>query len=155
MPEALSTVPALAMIRDRDSNLWIAAGAQGLLRVNSDGVTHARGRARQALRGKCHCRCSKIATATLGWDDDRDRAAARRRVHDAIRPLQGLPAGGVGAIHVDAAQRTWFAPTGGRAVLAARRIVGAHRVAGLNRRRGLFDHGCRRRGVGRHGNAAA
>ena len=35
--------------------------------------------------------------------------------------LHGLPAGGVGAVHIDRTQRTWFAPAGRRAVLAARR----------------------------------
>ena len=42
LPATASPARALAMTRDRDDNIWIAAGAYGLLRVSADGrISHA------------------------------------------------------------------------------------------------------------------
>ncbi len=41
VPAALRGTPALGLTRDRDANLWVAAGARGLLRVGPDGAVHA------------------------------------------------------------------------------------------------------------------
>src|SRR5262249_23085776 len=39
IPDALQTLPALTMLRDRESNVWLASGSRGLFRVNGRGVT--------------------------------------------------------------------------------------------------------------------
>jgi hypothetical protein len=43
MPPGLGVVPALAPLRDHDGNVWIAAGARGVVRVNDGGASWCRG----------------------------------------------------------------------------------------------------------------
>jgi signal transduction histidine kinase/ligand-binding sensor domain-containing protein len=128
--EGLSTVPAMAMIRDRDSNLWIAAGPSGLLRVNSRGVTILDDRDRLFARN---------VTAVF---EDRDRnlwvgtTTGIERLRDGVfttySTVHGLPAGGVGAIHIDTAQRMWIAPTRGGLYLLRDGTIERISAAGLN-----------------------
>jgi signal transduction histidine kinase/ligand-binding sensor domain-containing protein len=130
VPEGLSTVPAMAMIRDRDSNLWIAAGPRGLLRVNSRGVTILTDRDRP------------FAGNVTAVFEDRDRnlwvgtTTGIERLRDGVfrtySTVQGLPAGGVGAIHVDTAQRLWIAPTGGGLYVLRDGTIERVGAAGLN-----------------------
>jgi signal transduction histidine kinase/ligand-binding sensor domain-containing protein len=130
VPNALGTVPAMAMIRDRDSNLWIAAGPSGLLRVNSRGVTMLTTRDRP------------FAGSVTAVFEDRDRnlwvgtTTGIERLRDGVftthSTVQGLPSGGVGAIHVDAAQRIWIAPTGGGLYLLHDGTIERIRAAALN-----------------------
>ncbi len=111
VPKRLGTVPAMAMVHDHDSNLWIAAGPSGLLRVNGRGVATL----------TAHDRT--FAGSVTAVFEDRDRnlwvgtTTGIERWRDGAfttdATAQGLPAGGVGAIHVDTAQRIWIAPTGG------------------------------------------
>ena len=39
---------------------------------------------RQTVRRECHCRLRRSRPEPLGWNDGRDRAPARRRVHDTL-----------------------------------------------------------------------
>ena len=130
VPKALDTIPAMAMIRDRDSNLWIAAGPSGLLRVNGRGVTTFTARDRP------------FAGSVTAVFEDRDRnlwvgtTAGIERLRDGAftthSMAQGLPAGGVGAIHVDTSQRVWIAPTGGGLYLLHDGTIERISVAGLD-----------------------
>jgi ligand-binding sensor domain-containing protein/signal transduction histidine kinase len=111
VPEALASVPALAMIRDGQSNVWIAAGARGLLRVNRRGVT--------ALK-EIDARAESSVTALL---EDREgnlwvgTTKGIERLRDGVFTTygvaQGLPSDSVGPLYVDSAHRTWFAPSEG------------------------------------------
>jgi signal transduction histidine kinase len=111
VPEPLRKVPALAMIRDRESNVWLAAASHGLLRVNSRGV---------AAFGERDARFGGAVTAVF---EDREgnvwvgttRGIERLRdgVFTTYSVAQGLPSDSVGPVHVDSAQRIWFAPSEG------------------------------------------
>ena len=111
VPAALHTVPALAMIQDRQSNIWIAAGTRGLYRM-SRGIVSTLAR---------HERDSRASVATVFEDRDgnlwvgTDRGIERWRdaVFASYSVAQGLPSDAVGPIFVDAAERTWFAPIDG------------------------------------------
>lgn len=131
VPADLLTLPTLAMIRDRESNMWIAAGARGLLRVNAQGVVERRGR-EAGLAGD--------VTALL---EDRDgnlwvgTSAGLERLRDGVftsyAAPQGLPSNSAGPIYTDADGRTWFAPTEGGLYWMRDGRVGRVTQAGLDR----------------------
>ena len=126
LPAALHTLGALAMIRDRESNVWIAAGSSGLLRVNGRGVV------------RLEERDPRLGGAVTALFEDRDsniwigttRGIERLRdgVFTSYTAAQGLPSDSVGPVHVDSAQRIWFAPVSGRALLDARRAGPAQSI---------------------------
>ena len=98
VPAGLADVRALALIADRESNIWIAAGSRGLLRVNSRGVTaldaarRAPGRRHGRLRGS---RRQPLGRHTRGIERWRDGVFTR---YSAAR---GLPAESAGPVYVD------------------------------------------------------
>ena len=65
IPEALRQTTALNMIRDRESNTWIAAGPRGLLRVTARRCRAFGARQRRVSPGMSQP-CSKIAKETCG-----------------------------------------------------------------------------------------
>jgi signal transduction histidine kinase/ligand-binding sensor domain-containing protein len=107
VPAALAHVQALAMLADREANIWIGTASHGLLRVNARGVS--------ALG------TPGLVTALF---EDREgnlwiggsRGLARLRDSAFVTyaaPELPLP-DSLGSIHVDAHDRIWFAPaTGG------------------------------------------
>jgi signal transduction histidine kinase len=112
VPELLGGVAVLEMIRDRESNVWIAAAARGLLRVNSHGVS------------TLEDRNPSLRTNVTAVFEDRDgniwigTTTGIERLRDGVfttySSAQGLPSDSVGPVYVDSAQRTWFAaPEGG------------------------------------------
>jgi ligand-binding sensor domain-containing protein len=111
LPAGLEHVPALALARDRDGSVWIAAGARGLLRVHGDTVAGLEGWDARA-RGN--------ATAVF---EDREgnlwvgTTRGIERLRDGVLTTwsgsQGVPSDAIGPIHVDDAGRTWFAPAAG------------------------------------------
>jgi ligand-binding sensor domain-containing protein/signal transduction histidine kinase len=110
LPASASPARVLGMTRDRDDNIWIAAGAHGLLRVSADGrISHA----------PWDWRVSGSVTAVF---EDREgnlwlgTSKGIERWRDGVfTAFAGvhLPTDRVGPIHVDQAQRTWFAPAAG------------------------------------------
>jgi signal transduction histidine kinase/ligand-binding sensor domain-containing protein len=110
-PAGLAGVPALALARDSESNIWIAAGARGLLRFNSRGLTSLE---RQRERARAD------VTAVF---EDRDRnlwvgtAKGIERLRDGVFTTysagRGLPGESAGPVYVDTAERTWFGPPAG------------------------------------------
>jgi signal transduction histidine kinase/ligand-binding sensor domain-containing protein len=111
VPSDLLTLPTLAMLRDRESNTWIAAGARGLLRIDEHGVAARRGRD------------ERVAGDVTALFEDRDgnlwvgTSAGLERLRDGVftsySTAQGLPTDSAGPIYIDSEQRTWFAPTEG------------------------------------------
>jgi signal transduction histidine kinase/ligand-binding sensor domain-containing protein len=111
IPAMVTNLQALAMIRDRANNVWIAAGSQGLVRVDS--------------RGRASRRMSNAAPApnvTSVFEDREgnvwigtERGIERWRdpVFTSYSTPEGLPASAVGPVYVDSRERTWFAPTSG------------------------------------------
>ena len=111
-PPRLQDMPALAMIRDRESNLWIAAGARGLLRVNRHGSS-APATSATSLGGH--------VTAVF---EDRDgnlwvgTTRGIERWRDGVFTTYSTRAGTAVRQHGprlrrSTRQRTWFAPTDG------------------------------------------
>ena len=110
VPAALARVQALAMVSDRDQNIWIGT-ARGLLRVNGQGV---------APVGENNTR--SFGTVTCLFEDREGNLWAGgtsgiTRLRDAtfstFSTHEGLPSNNNGAIYVDSAARTWFAPIEG------------------------------------------
>src|SRR5262245_21450842 len=110
LPATASAARALAMIKDRDDNIWIAAGTYGLLRVGADGqISHPvwDWRANGSVTAIFEDREGNLWVGTSKgierWRDGVFTAFAGAH----------LPADPVGPIHVDSALRTWFAPAQG------------------------------------------
>lgn len=110
LPATAASARALAMVRDRDDNIWIAAGAHGLLRVRADGAI-----AHPAWDGRTDGSVTAVFEDREGnlWLGT-SRGIERWR-DGAFTTYAGaqLPADRIGPIHVDADQRTWFAPAQG------------------------------------------
>ena len=98
-------LPALAMIRDRDANVWIAAGARGLLRVNARGVVSLR-RARTRAAAATSRRVFEDRDGNLWVGTTKGIERLRDGVFTTYSAAQGLPSDGVGPVYVDAAHRT-------------------------------------------------
>ena len=119
IPDPVQTLPALAMMRDRESNVWLAAGTRGLFRINSRGVTTIG--ATDGLTGAS--RRERAGGTVTSFFEDRDgnvwlgttRGVERLRdgAFTTYTVDEHLPTDGVGPIYVDPHGRTWFAPPAG------------------------------------------
>ncbi len=111
VPQALTNIQALAMIRDREANVWIGTAAGDVLRVTAGTVSKLAPPDAQP-RG---------AVTTIFEDRDGNvwigSARGLERLRDSAfityTVAQGLPTDGAGPIHVDSDERTWFAPPAG------------------------------------------
>ena len=144
---ALRTTPALSMTRDRDSNLWVAAGAGGLLRVDPNGRVHAAIRGRSSLGHVTAIFEDRDGNLWVGTDS-RHRTLARSRVHDVLesagpairrRRARSCGRGRAGLVR----------PVARRAVLDPRRPGTRGEGGRAGGRRRLLDPRRRERGVGR------
>jgi ligand-binding sensor domain-containing protein len=111
IPPALQDLPTLAMLRDRDGNVWIAAGPKGLLRVDRAGVVSAADRAPGNRRHVSTLFEDREGNLWVGGDRGIERW--RDPVFTTYSTAQGLPADTIGPLFVDGQDRTWFAPTTG------------------------------------------
>jgi ligand-binding sensor domain-containing protein/signal transduction histidine kinase len=111
VPVALRATPALALTRDREANLWVAAGAQGLLRLGPDGSVHA---APEAGWSVGHVSATfEDRDGNLWVGTDRGIERWRDPVFTTYAGPQGLPADASGPIHAAAEGRVWFGPSSG------------------------------------------
>jgi ligand-binding sensor domain-containing protein len=112
LPSGLNRFQALAMIRDRDGNLWVGTDSRGLLRLNSEGL---------AGLNKTGEGSPPAVTAVF---EDREgnlwagSASGLERLRDSpfvsFSAPEGLPTDGSNPVFVDEQNRMWFAPvTGG------------------------------------------
>ena len=111
IPAALQTLPALMMLRDRAGNVWIAAGAKGLLRVDREGRVSSADRAPDLRANAATLFEDREGNIWVGTDRGIERW--RAPAFTSYSTSQGVPGGSIGALYVDAARRTWFAPTSG------------------------------------------
>lgn len=111
IPAALGAVPALAMIQDRESTIWIAAGARGLLRVSRHGVAESAERRDWSPRHVAAVFEDRDGNLWVGTDRGLERW--RNPVFTTYSTAQGLPSESIGPIYVDSSERAWFAPTDG------------------------------------------
>lgn len=112
IPKSLGHFQALAMVGDRDGNVWVGTDSLGLLRLNSQGVA--------AL--KVSDSASPQAVTALFEDREGDlwigHADGLERLRDSAFVTysneEGLPTGGSIPVYVDTDDRLWFPPaTGG------------------------------------------
>ncbi len=121
VPQALARIQALAMIRDREANVWIGTADGDVLRVTA-GIVSKLAPPNASARG---------AVTTIFEDRDGNvwigNARGLERLRDSAfttyTVAQGLPSDGVGPVHVDDEGRTWFSPPERRSVLAARAVA--------------------------------
>lgn len=112
LPPKLSGFQALAIIRDRDGNLWVGSDSRGLLRANGDGVASSDPTAQtvaQAVTAVFEDREGNLWTGgSGGLDRFRDSPFV------SYSQPEGLPTDGSNPVYVDQENRMWFAPvTGG------------------------------------------
>ena len=110
IPPALHDLPALAMVRDRASNLWIAAGRTGLVRLTSQGIAtfDSDQRSDRHVSAVFEDRDGNLWIGT-----DRGIERWRDPVFTPYSVAEGLPSDGTGPIYVDHEGRVWFAPANG------------------------------------------
>ncbi|MEO7270760.1 MAG: two-component regulator propeller domain-containing protein, partial [Vicinamibacterales bacterium] len=129
-PEAIRDITALAMIRDRDRNIWIAAAARGLIRITPQGVV-------STLPPAVHADASVTA---LVEDREGNLWVGTTRGIERLRDGQfttwstteGLPSDALGPIYVEPSGRVWFAPSSGGVFWLHDGVVGRPDVPGLH-----------------------
>ena len=115
LPAGPSRFQALAMVRDRDGNLWIGTDSRGLLRLNGDGVASLLDQGDEPGAGP-----HQAVTAVF---EDREgnlwigSAGGLERLRDSAfvtySTPEGLPTDGSNPVYVDAENRMWFPPVNG------------------------------------------
>jgi signal transduction histidine kinase/ligand-binding sensor domain-containing protein len=131
IPIALHDIPALAMIRDGHSNVWIAAGPRGLLRVSRQGTASSAERGGRSGRHVTALFEDRDRNVWVGTDQGLERW--RDPVFTTYSIAQGLPSEGVGPVYVDPAERIWFAPSSGGLYRMHDGVVVPIKKAGLDR----------------------
>ncbi len=111
VPPLLRTTPALGLTRDREGNLWVAAGTEGLLRLGPDGAVHAAAEAGWSLGHVAASFEDREGNLWIGTDRGIERW--RDPVFTTHAAAQGLPADPSGPIHAGADGRVWFGPASG------------------------------------------
>jgi ligand-binding sensor domain-containing protein len=105
---ALSNMQVLAIIKDRDANIWVGTNANGLIRINSQGVASLPTGERAAITALYEGRAGNL------WVGG---ANGLQRFIDSIfttySTSEGLPSDNNGPVYIDLQGRTWFAPIEG------------------------------------------
>jgi ligand-binding sensor domain-containing protein/signal transduction histidine kinase len=111
-PASLRHFQALAMVGDRDGNVWVGTDSRGLLRLNSHGVAPlnvSASRAPQAITALFEGREGGL---WIGHADGIERL--RDSAFVTYSRTEGLPTDGSNPVYVDSENRLWFPPvTGG------------------------------------------
>lgn len=99
---------AVAMVRDRDRNLWVGTDSRGLLRINDRGTTALSTSPSEAVTAVFEDREGNVWIGTAsGIERLRDSPFVTYSVPE------GVPADGGTPIFVDSENRVWFAPASG------------------------------------------
>ena len=103
MPASLSNFQALALVKDRDANLWIGTDARGLLRFNAQGVSFLGNGSTDAITALFEDREGNLWIGSAsGIERLRDSAFVTYS-----RP-EGVPSVGSNPVFVDSESRVWF-----------------------------------------------
>ncbi len=108
VPSPLRQTAILAMVRDRDSNVWIGT-ANGLVRVNSNGVSLDQSNA--PIEGPITA-LREDMDGNL-WIGNAHGIVCLRDSTFVTYPVAGLHSESSGAIYVDPGDRVWYAPIEG------------------------------------------
>jgi signal transduction histidine kinase/ligand-binding sensor domain-containing protein len=129
VPAALDDLVAVAMVRDRRSAVWIAAGPRGLARVSRDGDV--------AFARPNEWPSGDVATVFQDRDGNiwvgTDRGLERWRdpLFTTFSVPQGMPAESIGPVYPDGTGRVWFGPTNGGLFWIRDGVVGRATQAGV------------------------
>jgi signal transduction histidine kinase/ligand-binding sensor domain-containing protein len=111
IPSAVRRFQALAMVQDRDGNVWIGTDAHGLLRLNSRGFA--------ALQEGDALLRPAVTALFEDWEGNLwiGHAGGIERLRDSAfvtySSPEGLPTDGGNPVFVDSLNRTWFPPVAG------------------------------------------
>ena len=106
IPSSLKNVQALALLVDRDANLWAGTNSQGLARLNASGVSWLG--ANEAITALFEDREGNLWVGSAsGLERIRDSAFV------TYSQPEGLPSESNGPLYEDAGGRLWFAPIQG------------------------------------------
>ena len=131
IPGVPTNLQALAMIRDRSGNVWIAAGSDGLVRVDDRGrASHSES---NGLPGPSVSSVFEDRDGNIWVGTDRGIERWRDPPFTSFSTAQGLPPAAVGPVYVDDRGRAWFAPTSGGLFWIEDGAVGRMTEAGLDR----------------------
>jgi signal transduction histidine kinase/streptogramin lyase len=111
IPASRNHFQALAMARDRDANIWVGTDSQGLLRLNSQGMSSL-----QESDGVTHEAVTAVfedreGNLWIGGSDGIERL--RDSAFVTYSGPEGLPTDGSNPVFVDSENRLWFPPAGG------------------------------------------
>jgi ligand-binding sensor domain-containing protein/signal transduction histidine kinase len=111
IPDLLRKVQVLAILVDRDSNVWLGTNSRGLLRLNAQGVSSLSGWGMEGSDAVTALFEDREGNVWAGGD------AGLIRLRDSpfvaySRP-EGLPLAGGGPVFADSAGRIWYAPVNG------------------------------------------
>jgi signal transduction histidine kinase len=120
----------LSMTRDRESNVWLAAGANGLLRVGPDGAVQT---AAAAGRPLGHVAATfEDRDGNLWVGSDRGIERWRDPLFTTYSVGQGVPADSGGPVYASDDGRVWFGPSSGGLFWIRDGVVHQVRQAGLS-----------------------
>jgi signal transduction histidine kinase/ligand-binding sensor domain-containing protein len=108
VPAALQRTMALNMTRDRASNIWIAAGSRGLLRLSRNGAVQSSSEA-----GWNVATVFEDRDGNLWVGSDRGLERWRDPKFTTYSVAQGIPADAVGPLYAEESGRVWFGPSSG------------------------------------------
>jgi signal transduction histidine kinase/ligand-binding sensor domain-containing protein len=131
IPDVLTNLQALALTRDRAGNVWVAAGSDGLVRVDDRG--HANRWEPAGASGPNVSSVFEDRDGNIWVGSDRGIERWRDPVFTSFSTAQGLPPSVVGPVYVDDRGRAWFGPTSGGLYWIEDGTVGRVTDAGLDR----------------------
>lgn len=111
LPGALNSVQALAMIVDRDSNLWIGTNSSGLLRVKAGGAASLDKPASGPIEAVTALFEDREGNLWIGSQSGLERLSDSAFVTYSLP--EGLPTEGNNPVFADRNNRIWFPPTAG------------------------------------------
>ena len=111
IPASLNRLQALAIVRDRDANIWVGTDSRGLLRLNSQGVSSLHENRRWAGKAVTAVFEDREGSLWIGSADSIERL--RDSVFVTYSPSENLPTDGNIPVFIDSENRMWFPPVDG------------------------------------------
>jgi ligand-binding sensor domain-containing protein len=128
LPASVNRFQTLAMVQDRDGNLWVGTNSRGLLRFNSLGAASLQESEAQAVTALFEDREGNLWIGTAGGLERlRDSAFVTYSL------AEGVPSDGSNPVFVDARNRMWFSPVDGGLMWVRNGEYGRVHAAGLEK----------------------
>jgi signal transduction histidine kinase/ligand-binding sensor domain-containing protein len=131
IPGMLTNLQALAMIRDRAGSVWIAAGPDGLVRVDDAG--RASRSPSDSAPGRNVSSVFEDRDGNIWVGTGRGIERWRNPPFTSFSAAQGVPPSAVGPLYVDDDGRAWFAPTSGGLFSIEEGVAAPVTAGGLDR----------------------